>query len=176
MQQPRRLPTASPVSQAREQAEAYDSLFASTSLELNDGSILMIPPHPDFGMLDDDRMEDYEDLLMEVEDYDRDDDIYIPEQKLEGGVTLPAETKRGELLRPYRKNGVRVKPSHTVRVVQAALGPEDYERLRAGGKGAADVWKVWGKQGLAIQERRLFDPKSNGSSVDLESISASDSE
>lgn len=175
MQQPRRLSTASPVSQARDQAEAYDSLFASTPLELNDGSILMIPPHPDFGMLDDDRMEDYEDLLMEVETYDRDDDIYIPEQKLEGGVTLPAETKRGELLRPYRKNGERVRPSHTVRVVQAALGPEDYARLRAGGKSAADVWKVWGKQGLAIQERRLFDPKSNGSSVDLESISASDS-
>jgi hypothetical protein len=176
MQQPKRLPTASPIERARDQAEAYDSLFASTPMELNDGSVLMIPPHPDFGMLDDDRMEDYEDLLMEVETYDRDSEIFIPEQKLEGGVTLPAETRKGELLRPYRKNGVRVKPSHTVRVVQAALGPEDYARLRAGGKNAADVWKVWGKQGLAIQERRLFDPKSDGSSVDLESISTPDSE
>lgn len=175
MQQPRRLPSASPVSQARDQAEAYDSLFASTPLELNDGSVLMIPPHPDFGMLDDDRMEDYEDLLIEVESYDREEDIYIPEQRLDSGVTLPAEVKRGELLRPYRKDGARVKPSHTVRVVQAALGPDDYKKLREGGKNAADVWKIWGKQGLAIQERRLFDPKSNGSSMDLDSISASDS-
>jgi hypothetical protein len=176
MQQPKRLRTASPVSQARDQAEAYDSLFSPTPLELDDGNVVMVPPHPDFGMLDDDRMEEYEDLLMEVETYDRDDDIFIPEQKLEGGVTLPAEIKKGELLRPYRKDGVRVRPSHTVRVVQAALGPEDYAKLRAGGKGAADVWRVWSKQGLAIQERRLFDPKSNGSSVDLESVSSSDRE
>jgi hypothetical protein len=175
MQQPKRMRTASPVSQAREQAEAYESLFAATPLELNDGSVLMVPPHPDFGMLDDDRMEDYEELLMEVESYDRSEDIYIPEQRLESGVTLPAETKKGDLLRPYRKDGVRVKPAHSVRVVQAALGPEDYKKLRDGGKGAADVWRVWGKQGLAIQERRLFDPKSNGSSVDLDSVSASDS-
>src|SRR4051794_23216823 len=117
MQQPKRLPTASPISQALEQAEAYDSLFASTPLELNDGTVLMVPPHPDFGMLSDEAMEDYEDLLMEVETYDRDAEIFIPEQKLEGGVTLPAETRKGELLRPYRKDGVRVKPSHTVRVV-----------------------------------------------------------
>lgn len=176
MQQPKKLPSASPINQAREQAEAYDSLFASVPLELDDGSELMVPPHPDFGMLDDDRMEDYEDLLMEVETYDRGEEIYIPEQKLDGGVTLPAETKKGELLRPYRKAGVRVKPSHTVRVVQAALGPDDYARLRAGGKGAADVWKVWGKQGLAVQERRIFDPKSDGSSVDLESVSETDSQ
>lgn len=175
MQQPKRLPTASPINDARQQAEAYDSLFSSTPLTLDDGSDLKIPPHPDFGMLDDDRMEDYEDLLMEVEDYDRDEEIYIPEQKLESGVTLPAETRKGNLLRPYRKNGVRVKPAHSVRVVQAALGPEDYARLRAGGRNAADVWKVWGKQGLAVQERRIFDPKSDGSSVDLESISEADS-
>lgn len=175
MQQPKRLPSASPVSQARDQAEAYESLFASTPLELNDGSVLMVPPHPDFGMLDDDRMEDYEDLLFEVESYDRSEEIYIPEQRLDSGVTLPAEVKKGELLRPFRKNGVRVKPAHSVRIVQAALGPDDYKKLRDGGKSAADVWRVWGKQGLAIQERRLFDPKSNGSSVDLESVSASDS-
>jgi hypothetical protein len=126
-------------------------------------------------MLDDDRMEDYEDLLMEVETYDRDEDIYIPEQKLDNGVVLPAETRRGELLRPFRKNGVRVKPAHSVRVVQAALGPDDYARLRAGGKGAADVWKIWGKQGMEIRGRRLFDPKSDGGAVAVESVSEADS-
>lgn len=176
MQQPKRLPTASPINEALAQAEAYESLFAPTELELNDGSVILIPPHPDFGMLDDDRMEDYEDLLMEVETYDRAEDIYIPEQKLDGGVTLPAETKKGELLRPYRKNGVRVRPSHTVRVVQAALGPEGYARLRAGGRSAADVWKVWGKQGLAVQARQFRGSETDGGVVDLEAIPAPDSE
>lgn len=175
MQQPRRLPTASPVKEAREQAEAYDSIFAPTPLELNDGSTLMVPPHPDFGMLDDEQMEDYEDLLMEVETYDRDEDIYIPEQTLENGIVLPAETRKGNLLRPFRKNGVRVKPAHSVRVVQAALGPDDYAKLRAGGRSAADVWKIWGKQGMEIKERRLFDSKSDGSSVAVESVSEADS-
>jgi len=176
MQQPKRLPTSSPINEALAQAEAYESLFAPTELELNDGSVLLIPPHPDFGMLDDDRMEDYEDLLMEVETYDREPDIFIPEQKLEGGVTLPAETKKGDLLRPYRRNGVRVRPSHTVRLVLAALGPDDYARLRAGGRSAADVWKVWGKQGLAVQARQFQGPETNGSVVDLEAIPETDRE
>ena len=161
--------------EAREQAAAYDSLFANQKLELADGSMMEIPPHPDFGMLDDDRMEDYEDLLVEMDTtYDREPEIFIPEQTLDNGVTLPAETKRGELIRPYRKDGVRVKPAHSIRVVVAALGEESYAQLRAGGKCAADVWRIWGKQGLEVQQRRFQGPQTNGSTVDLETISEAD--
>ena len=69
-------------SKAREQAEAYNSLLADQELELEDGSILKVPPHPDLGMMDDEQMEAYEELLVEVESYDREPDIVIPEQKL----------------------------------------------------------------------------------------------
>lgn len=146
-------------SRASEQAEAHDSVFAPTDLELGDGTTITIPPHPNLMMLDDDAQEAYEELMFEVEDYDRESDIYIPEQTLASGVVLPSETRRGELKRPYRKNGQLVKPPHSVKVVQAALGEKDYLRLREGGKSAADVWRLWNEQGMKIAERQATDPK-----------------
>lgn len=168
----KKFDNAGPAEDARLQAEMYDSIFASTPLELNDGNTVLIPPHPDFGMLDDNRMEDYEDLLMEVEEYDREPDVFIPAQTLSDGAVVPSETVQGQLKRPFRKDGVRVKPAHSVRVVQAALGP-DYFKLRDGGKSAADVWKIWGKQGLEIQARR--DAKSEAGDLSMGAISEGDS-
>ena len=98
--------SATAAREAREQAEAYESVFAPTPLELDDGTVLQIPPHPDFGMLDDEQMGEYEELLFEVEGYDHEDDL--PEQHLDSGITLPGE--RGALKRPYRKDGALVKP------------------------------------------------------------------
>ena len=107
----RKMPTTSPdaPAEARAQAEAYNSLFSPREIDLDDGSTISIPPHPDFGMLDDENMEAYEELLFEMESYDREDDIFIPEQRLrddkgnETGVVLPADTQRGELKRPFRR-------------------------------------------------------------------------
>ena len=172
----KKLPNAQPIKEAKEQADAYDSLFAERELELEDGSVLKVPPHPDFGMLGDEELEAYEDLQVEIETYDREPDIFIPEQKLENGLVLPAETKKGDLLRPYRKNGERVKPAHSIRVVQAALGEQKYKQLREGGRNAADVWRIWGKQGLEMRARQAADPKSNGSTMDLASVSPTDSQ
>lgn len=179
---PRNLPNTAPNAgrQAREQAKVYDSLFADTPLELDDGTVMMIPPHPDLGMLDDEQMDAYEDLLMEMEDYDREEDIYIPEQRLldangnETGVVLPATTERGKLKRPFRKNGVRVKPAYSVRVACIALGDKGYERLRAGGRSAADVWRVWGRQAAELSDRQAEDSKSDGSALGLASVPTSD--
>ena len=167
--------------QARDQASAYDSLFADTKLELDDGSFLSIPPHPDLGMLDDEQMDAYEDLVMEQETYDREEDIYIPEQRLldsdgnETGVVLPASTEKGALKRPFRINGVRVTPAHSVRVAQIALGEDGYARLRKGGRSAADVWRVWGRQAAELADRQASDDKSAGSSLGLASVSEADS-
>lgn len=166
---------------AQEQAEAYDSIFANRSIELEGGGTLSIPPHPDFGMLGDEQQEAYEDLLFETESYDREDDIYIPEQRLkdpdgnETGVVLPAVTQPGNLKRPYRRDGVLVKPPYSVRVVQAALGETDFKRLKEGGRSAADVWKIWGAQGLEVKDRQKGDPKSAGSVVAVASVPEADS-
>lgn len=159
--------------QAREQADAYDSMFADIEMELNDGTVILIPPHPDLGMLDDEAMEQYEELQFEMESYDREEDIYIPEQHIkdsdgnETGVVLPASTSPGALKRPYRRDGELVKPPHSVRVAKIALGEEGYKRLVAGGKSAGDVWRVWAKQAAELRDREAADSKSDGGSVDL---------
>ena len=182
--QGRNMPNTAPNAgaQARAQAEVYDSLFADTKLELDDGSYISIPPHPDLGMLDDDQMDEYEDLLLELETYDREEDVFIPEQRLldakgnETGVVLPSSTERGQLKRPFRKDGVRVKPAHSVRVAMIALGEDGYNRLRAGGRSAKDVWRVWGRQAAELADRRANDDKSVGSALGLAAVPKTDSE
>jgi hypothetical protein len=168
--------------QARAQANVYDSLFSDTKLELNDGSSIAFPQHPDLGMLDDDQMDAYEDLVMEIETYDREEDIFIPEQRLldskgnETGVVLPSSTERGQVKRPFRKDGVRVKPAHSVRVAKIALGEEGYQRLRAGGRSAKDVWRIWGRQAAELADRSAADDKSDGGALGLAAVSETDSE
>lgn len=170
-------------SQAREQADAYNSVFADVDLELNDGTVIKIPPHPDLGMIDDERMEAYEELLYEVdENYDREEEIIIPEQRLrdpntgqETGVVIPATSQRGMLKRPYRKGNELVKPPHSVKVVMAVIGEEEYAKMRAGGRSAKDVWRIWGQKGLELSQRQSGDPKSNGGPVGLAPISPANS-
>jgi hypothetical protein len=179
---PTKLPTAAPANDAQEQAEAYDSMFAATPLKLDDGRTLMIPPHPDFGMLDDEQMTEYEELRFEIESYDREPDIFIPEQRLldkeghETGVVLPAETQPGALKRPHRKDGVLIKPAYSVRAVQAGLGEQKYKLLREGGRNAADVWKIWGKQGLMARERQFRGSEAHAGAVDMAPVPETDSQ
>lgn len=173
--------------EAREQAEAYESLLQPHQLKLSDGSTIEIPPHPELGLLDDDAQEAYEELLFEVDtECEREPDIIIPEHDAldkdgkKTGAIMPEETIRGALKRPLRKivdgKPQRISPPHSVRVAQAALGEENYKRLRAGGKSAGDVWRIWSKQLLEVQLRQGRDPKSDGSSEVLEAVAPPDSE
>lgn len=167
--------------QAREQADAYESMFADIEMELDDGTTIAIPPHPDLGMLDDEAMEQYEELQFEMESYDREDDIHIPEQRLrdsdgnENGVVLPETISPGALKRPYRKDGELIKPPHSVRVARIALGEQGYQRLLAGGKSAGDVWRLWAKQAAELRDREAGDSKSEGSAVDLAAVPSTNS-
>jgi hypothetical protein len=90
-------------------------------------------------------------------------------------VVIPATTQRGQIKRPYRKEGQLVKPPHSVKVVQAVLGEDEYARLRAGGRSAKDVWRIWNERGMELSQRRRADAKSNGGPVGLASVSAADS-
>ena len=167
---------------AREQADAYDSLFGDTLLELKNGGTVRVPPHPDLGMLSDEAMEAYEELQFEMESYDREEDIFIPEQRLldengnPTGVVLPSSTQKGELKRPYRKDGQLIKPAYSVRVARIALGDAEYQKLRDGGNSAADVWRIWSKQATELRARQAADSKSDGSPQALASVPSPDSE
>lgn len=187
------LPTTSPdaAAEARAQANAYESLWASTDIPLEGGGVVTIPPHPDFGMLDDDRMDDYNELLFQRDTlFERESDTFVPEMRMkdpdghETGVVLPADTIRGSLRIPYRwgpnadedNRGKLLKPSWQVRVVKAAIGEAEYKRLRDGGRSSADVWKIWTDQGQKAATRRESDSKSVGRPVDLAPVSTSDSQ
>jgi hypothetical protein len=145
---------------AREQAETYDSMFAPIPLELNNGTVLNVPPHPNLGMLDDDQQEAYEELMFEVESYDREEDVVLPEHTLSSGTVVPGRVIKGDLKVPYRKDGVLVKPSHRTRVVQVSLGEDAYNQLVSGGRKAVDVWRLWHEQTLKITDRQAADSKS----------------
>lgn len=179
----RNLPHTAPNAgdQAREQATVYDSMFGDTPLELSDGTFVQVPPHPDLGMLSDSAQELYEELQFEMESYEREDDIHIPEQRLKGadgqetGVVLPASVVRGALKRPYRRINAEgkselIKPPHSVKVAKIALGDLEYDRLVNGGKSAGDVWRIWAKQAAELRDREAEDSKSDGGSVALASV------
>lgn len=175
--------------ESREQATAYGSIFAPHKLTFDDGTTMEIPPHPSLRMFDDERQADYDQLMFEAESYERGPDIFIPEQKVKDSagneLTLPADTRPGNLLVPYRRKNADgvievVRPPHEVKVVQAAIGPEAYELLRSkkiDGQqaGARHVWQVWNEQGTSLVKRQVADPKSDGGSGDLADVPASDS-
>lgn len=149
---------------AATQADAYRSIFRSHTFDLGNGDSIEVPPHPALRMLPDDTLEEYEDLLWEVNNqYDRQPDIYHPEQTLTNGSVVPSSTQKGALIIPYQINGERVRPAHSIRVVQIVLGAERYEKLRAVGKSAADIWKLWDEQNLEVANRETFRSVSNGS-------------
>lgn len=184
----RKLPNVSEnaTAEASAQAEAYESIFSPSPLELDGGEVMMIPPHPDYGMLDDDRMEEWDELLFAIDnEYLRDPDIIVPDHELKDkdgnptGVTVPGETIRGQLRRPFQRlvdgKPALVKPPHTVKIVQVALGEAEFKRLKDGGRNASDVWKVWGEQSIRIQERQQRDPKSARGTVAVAPVPPSDS-
>lgn len=156
------------------QAKAYKSAFAPTEMKLTypDGAgeeTILIPPHPNLRMLEDERLEAYEDLLFEAEQtYDREEDIYIPEQHLDNGVVVPATTRRGAIKIPQRitrkdpdsgeERTELVRPAWAVAVVIACLGQETYDKIRAAGQSASDVWRIWNDSSMELANRRDADP------------------
>lgn len=171
--------------QAREQAAEYGGIFTSTPLRLDDGTVIHVPPDPRHRLLDDDQMAAYDALLFESESYDRGDEVVIPPQKVYDGdknvvTELPAQTRPGILLTPYRKDGELLQPAWEVRVVEAALGPTDYARLRAGTidgvRGSSrHIQQIWVEHNRAIRERQAADSKSAGGTVDLAPVPEADS-
>lgn len=170
---------------AQEQAAEYTSIFAPRELKLDDGTVIVVPPHPNLRMFDDEAQAKLEALEVDIqENYDRGPDIQIPYQEIvdkAGNKTvLQPETRPGELKQPYRKKGKPLNPPYSVQVVQIALG-EDFEKLRNGTVGgkrgsAAHVWRLWNEQGSQLMNRADVDPKSEGSAGDLAEDAPPDSQ
>jgi hypothetical protein len=153
------------------------------TLHYSDGTteVIEIPPHPNLHLLDDDNLEAYLDLQFEADTtYERFPDVILPEQRLDNGIIIPEETKQGLLkTNPYRrivigedgeKRSERVKPAWEIQVVEAVLGKETFDKIKAaektswatgeGNGNAKDVQRIWNEQGLEQAERAAGDPKS----------------
>lgn len=171
--------------QAQEQAQEYNSPFAPRTIEFDDGTKLVVPPHPQLRMFDsEDRLIAYDELLMEQETFDR-EEIELPQRTIRDDdgteMVLPAETKKGQVLGPpYRKKGKIVK-GHEARIVRVVLGDDKYEQLCSKTindrpAGYSDVMRVWHDQSVEVVKRVNDDPKSAEGAGGLEALAPPDSQ
>lgn len=158
--------------EALDQADAFGGVLARRVLHFDDGTTMKISPHPLLRAFDSvEQAEAWDDYQDEIETYDREKTIYLPEQKVrdadgkETGEVRAAEEIQGKVIGPpYRKDGVRVRPSPEVRIVQIALGEAKWAELLTktiDGEPAsyADVLRVWTDSGERMRERQAADPK-----------------
>lgn len=171
-------------SKALEQAQEYGGVFAPTILKLDDGTTILIPPHPGYRLLDDDVLTALDELDFEIdENCERYPDIEFPEETKTGKdgkkIIVPAHTQRGALKMPYRKvvdgKPVLMSPPYDVQQVKIVLGETEYKKLRSGTingvRGSiVHVKTVWREQGNTIAGRQASDPKSDTSIVDSETV------
>lgn len=141
--------------QAREQAAEYLGFTASTTIRAG-GQDYEIP-NP--ALLDDDQQERYNELQFELETWDRDRDLLDDN----GNVLV-----RGQLKTPYRKGGKLVKPPYAVQLAIALWGEDRYKSYKAAGGIANQILVEWNLMNRQFEERLTRDPKSAGSTEDLE--------
>lgn len=145
---------------AREQAAALLGFVASERITLPNGAVYEIP-NP--SLLDDDQQARLNALDLEVETWDRHDDVLNED----GSVKV-----RGALKHPARKNGELVEPYNT-RLAKAIFG-DRYDEFKAAGGRGNDVHLVWSKMNQIMAERRAADSKSAGSDSAVAAVSDAD--
>lgn len=134
---------------AREQAANYLGYVASERIRTPRGDVFEIP-NPT--LLDDEQQQRYDELQLEVESWDRHDDVLNDDGtvKTRGAVKDPAR-KGGELVENYN-----------IQLAKAIFG-DRYEAFKTAGGRANDVSFIWAKMNKVIADRRAADSKSAGS-------------
>jgi len=143
----KRLRYNSPL-EARQQAAEAQGFLAS--LEIKAGDEIFEVPHR--ALMDDDQSERFAQLEFETESWDHEDDVTLSDGRV----------IKGQLKRPYRKNGELVSPPYPVQVAIALWGEEAYERYKAAGGRATEVTAALAQLDLRVGERANDDPKSVG--------------
>lgn len=134
---------------AREQAAEYLGYVASERIRTPRGDVFEIP-NP--SLLDDEQQARYDLLQLEVESWDRYDDVLNDD----GSVKT-----RGAIKDPARKDGELVE-NYNIQLAKAIFG-ERYDAFKAAGGRANDVSFIWAKMNKTIADKRAADSKSAGS-------------
>ncbi|MBZ4574705.1 hypothetical protein [Mycobacterium avium] len=146
---------------AREQAAEYLGYVASEKIRTPRGDVFEIP-NP--SLLDDEQQQRYDELQLEVESWDRHDDVLNDDGTVK---------HRGALKEPSRKDGVLVE-NYNIQLAKAIFG-DRYEAFKAAGGRANDVAFLWAKMNKSIADRRKADSKSAGSDQAVAAVPEPDS-
>lgn len=146
---------------AREQAAEYLGYVASEKIRTPRGDVFEIP-NP--SLLDDDQQQRYDQLQLDVESWDRHDDVLNDD----GSVKT-----RGAIKEPARKDGELVE-NYNIQLAKAIFG-DRYEAFKAAGGRANDVSFFWAKMNKTIADRRAADSKSAGSDQAMAAVPEPDS-
>lgn len=146
---------------AREQAAEYLGYVASEKIRTPRGDVFEIP-NP--SLLDDEQQQRYDELQLEVESWDRHDDVLN-----EDGTVKT----RGAIKEPARKGNVLVE-NYNTQLAKAIFG-DRYEAFKTAGGRGNDVAFVWAKMNKVIADRRAADSKSAGSDQGVEAVPHADS-
>lgn len=160
-----------PISNEEAKQQAADYFGFTAGVKIQAGNEVFEIPNP--GLLDDEQQERWEEFQFELEACDREPDIEIPEKILEDDTVIPAATIPGEVKRPYRINGVLLKPTYNVRLAQVLFG-DRYEAFKEAGGSGSQVALIWAQMNAEFQKRVESDSKSAGSDSAVEGISEGD--
>ena len=121
---------------------------------------------PQRGLLDDDARERLNELEFEAQQWDRDDDVVIPDTRIthpDGSVEIvPGFTRKGDLKLPYQKDGKLVRPPYPVQLAIALWGEDKYNRYKAAGGQATDVTATLARLDKVVEARAEGDGEGEG--------------
>lgn len=155
---------------AREQAAEACGFSASKTVYTPDGKEWEVPF---FHLFDDDQQIRWDALQFELETWDHEDSIEIPEQMVDG-TKIAARTIKGDLKQPYRKGNVLVSPPYNVQLAVVVFGEEGYQRFKAAGGRSSDVALAFLQMKTEWEKRQKSDPKSLAGVRPLEAVRETD--
>jgi hypothetical protein len=115
--------------EAREKSAQALGFDASTVIRIGDEDFEIPSP----AALDDDQQQRYNELKFEVESYDRDEDLTLPNGRV----------IKGDPLTPHRKDGQLVTPAYPVKLAIALWGNAKYQRYKKGGGSSNQILMEW---------------------------------
>jgi hypothetical protein len=145
---------------ARQQAAEYLGFLDGVKVRTERGDVFEIP-NP--SLLDDDQQTRFDKLQLEIESWDRHEDILNED----GSVRT-----EGALKEPNRKDNELVE-NYNIQLAKAIFG-DRYEAFKTAGGRASDVSTIWWKMNKQLADRRAADSKSAGSTEDVAPVPDSD--
>lgn len=169
------------LSQAREQADEYDSFTASATVVARRTGEKFTVTNPN--LFDYDQLLAYQKLHHLINKCDRWPDVEVPEQRIvsknRDGTEVESfrgsYVQRGDWIEPYQLNGEMIEPTYEVQVCQIVFGEKEAQRFFDGGGSPLEVVRALSELRRRTEDRAAADPKSDAGADVLEEPAETDS-